>query len=199
MAYTPTVEEIKNLREMTDAPMMECRKVLVQAGGDVQRAKALLLERGAVQGQKRAERAANEGLVVSYIHSGGKIGSLVEVNSETDFVARNPKFAELARDIAMHVAAMSPRYIERTQVPEDEIARLRNELRAEVPGNKPPEIADKIVEGRLNKWFEEHCLYEQSFVKNDEITVAELINGAMGSLGERIRVRRFAKFALGEE
>jgi elongation factor Ts len=199
MAYTPTAEEIRNLRELTDAPIMDCRKVLVQAGGDVTRAKALLLERGVIAAQKKAERTANEGLVTSYIHSGNKIGVLVEVNSETDFVARNPKFAELARDIAMHIAAMSPKYIERTQVPLDVVDRVRDELRSEVPPGKPAEIAEKIVEGRLNKWFEETCLLDQAFVKNDEITVADLINAAIGSLGERIRVRRFAKFALGEE
>ena len=199
MAYTPTAEEIKNLREMTDAPIMDCRKVLVQAGGDVTRARALLLERGAVQAQKKAERVANEGLVTSYIHAGGKIGVLVEVNSETDFVARNPKFAELTRDIAMHIAAMSPKYIERTQVPHDVVERVREQLHAEVPPGKPPEIAEKIVEGKLNKWFEETCLLDQAFVKNDEMSVADVINAAIGALGERIRVRRFAKFALGEE
>ncbi len=199
MAYTPTAEEIKSLREMTDAPIMDCRKVLVQAGGDVTRAKVLLLERGAIAAQKKAERAVNEGLVTSYIHTGGKIGVLVEVNSETDFVARNPKFVELARDIAMHIAAMSPKYIERTQIPPEEVERVRGELRAQVPPGKPREIAEKIVEGKLNKWYEETCLLDQAFVKNDEISVADLINGAIGSLGERIRVRRFAKFALGEE
>jgi elongation factor Ts len=199
MAYTPTAEEIRNLREMTDAPIIDCRKVLVQAGGDVTRARALLLERGAVQAQKKAERTANEGLVASYIHTGGKIGVLVEVNSETDFVARNPKFAELARDIAMHVAAMSPKYIERTQVPPEEVERMRARLRSEVPPGKPAEIAEKIVEGKLNKWFEETCLLDQAFVKNDEMSVADVVNAAIGTLGERIRVRRFAKFALGEE
>ncbi len=199
MAYTPTAEEIKSLREMTDAPIMDCRKVLVQAGGDVTRAKVLLLERGAIAAQKKAERAVNEGLVTSYIHTGGKIGVLVEVNSETDFVARNPKFVELARDIAMHIAAMSPKYIERTQIPPEEVERVRGELRAQVPPGKLREIAEKIVEGKLNKWYEETCLLDQAFVKNDEISVADLINGAIGSLGERIRVRRFAKFALGEE
>lgn len=198
MSYRPTAEEIKSLRELTDAPMMECRKVLVQAGGDVQRARALLLERGAAQAQKKAERVANEGVVASYIHSGGKIGVLVEVNSETDFVARNPKFTELARDLAMHIAAMSPKYIERTQVPDEEVARVRGELRMQVPANKPAEIAEKIVEGKLNKWYEETCLLDQAFVKNDEISVGDLINNAVGTLGERIRVRRFAKFALGE-
>lgn len=184
---------------MTDAPIMDCRSVLVEARGDVGRAKSLLLERGAAHAQKKAERTANEGVIASYIHAGGKIGVLVEVNSETDFVARNPKFAELSRDIAMHIAAMSPAYVDRAQVPPEVVDRLRSELRSEVPGNKPKEIADKIVDGRLNKWYEETCLLDQPFVKNDEVTVADLINAAIGSLGERIRVRRFAKFALGDE
>jgi len=199
MAYQPKAEEIKNLRELTDAPMMDCRRALVEADGDVDRAKQLLLERGAAQAEKKAERAANEGVVASYIHAGGKIGVLVEVNSETDFVARNPKFAELARDVAMHIAAMSPTYVERADVPEEVVSRVREELRAGVPPNKPKDVADKIVEGKLNKWYEESVLLDQPFVKDDELTVADRINAAVGALGEKIRVRRFAKFALGEE
>ena len=197
--YQPKTEEIKNLRELTDAPMMDCRKALVEAEGDTAKAKELLLERGAAQAQKKAERAANEGVVASYIHAGGKIGVLVEVNSETDFVARNPKFAELARDVAMHIAAMSPRYVDRASVPDDVVRGVREELRAGVPPNKPPEVAEKIVEGKLNKWFEESVLLDQPFVKDDEMTVADRINAAVGALGENIRVRSFAKFALGEE
>jgi len=199
MAYQPKAEEIKHLREMTDAPMMDCRRVLVEANGDTDRARQLLLERGAAQAQKKAERVANEGVVASYIHAGGKIGVLVEVNSETDFVARSQKFAELARDVAMHIAAMSPKYVDRSNVPPDVVNRLREELRAGVPANKPPEIVEKIVEGKLNKWYEESVLLEQPFVKDDEITVGDRINAAIGALGENIRIRRFAKFALGEE
>ncbi len=199
MAYQPKAEEIKRLREITDAPMMDCRKALAEANGDADRARQLLLERGAAQAQKKAERAANEGLVASYIHTGGKIGVLVEVNSETDFVARSPKFAELTRDVAMHIAAMSPKYIDRATVPAEVVERVREELRAGVPANKPREVAEKIVEGKLNKWYEESVLLEQRFVKDDEMTVADRINAAVGALGENIRVRRFAKFALGEE
>jgi elongation factor Ts len=198
MSYQPKAEEIKALREDTSAPMMDCRKALVEAAGDFAKAKALLLERGAAQAAKRAERAANEGMVASYIHAGGKIGVLVEVNSETDFVARNPKFGELSRDIAMHIAAMSPQYLDRESVPSDVVEAARSEFRASVPPNKPPEVADKIVEGKLNKWYEERCLLDQAFVKDDSISVGELINGAIGALGEKIRVRRFAKYALGE-
>ncbi|HZZ00646.1 MAG TPA: translation elongation factor Ts [Candidatus Baltobacteraceae bacterium] len=196
--YQPKAEEIKALREDTSAPMMDCRKALVDATGDMAKAKALLLERGAAQAAKKAERVANEGTVASYIHAGGKIGVLVEVNSETDFVARNPRFAELARDIAMHVAAMSPQYLDRESVPSEVIDRAQAEFRANVPAGKPPEVAEKIVEGKLNKWFEEHCLLDQAFVKDDSMTVNDLINGAIGTLGEKIRVRRFTKYALGE-
>ena len=198
MSYQPKAEEIKALREETSAPMMDCRKALVDAAGDMAKAKTLLLERGAAQAAKKAERVANEGTVASYIHAGGKIGVLVEVNSETDFVARNPRFTELARDIAMHVAAMSPQYLDRESVPSDVIDQARAEFRANVPAGKPPEVAEKIVEGKLNKWFEEHCLLDQAFVKDDSMTVADLINGAIGALGEKIRVRRFTKYALGE-
>jgi elongation factor Ts len=198
ISYQPRPEEIKALREETSAPMMDCRQALIDAAGDVARAKALLLERGAASAAKKAERTADEGLVTSYIHSGGKIGVLVELNSETDFVARNPKFGELSRDIAMHVAAMSPQYLDRDSVPVEVIERLREEFRASAPSGKPPEVAQRIVEGKLAKWYEEHCLLEQAFVKDDSISIGDLIARSVGSLGERIRVRRFTRYALGE-
>lgn len=198
ISYQPKPEEIKALREETSAPMLDCRRALLDAAGDVERAKALLLERGAAQAAKKAERAADEGLVTSYIHSGGKIGVLVEVNSETDFVARNPKFVELSRDIAMHIAAMSPGYLDRESVPGDVVDSLRSEFRGSVPAGKPPEIAEKIVEGKLAKWFEEHCLLDQAFVKDDTVSVRDVIARAVGALGEKIRVRRFIRYALGQ-
>ena len=132
------------------------------------------------------------------MHAGGKIGVLVEVNSETDFVARNPQFAELARDIAMHVAAMSPQYLDRESVPADVVERLRAEFAAAIPAGKPPEVGEKIVAGKLNKWFEEHCLLDQAFVKDDSLTIGDLVHRSIGALGEKIRVRRFARYALGE-
>jgi elongation factor Ts len=197
-SYQPKADEIKALREETSAPMLDCRKALVEASGDVQKAKALLLERGAAAAVKKADRVANEGTVASYVHAGGKIGVLVEVNSETDFVARNPKFQELARDIAMHVAAMSPQYLDRASVPPEAVDAAKAEFRAAVPAGKPPEVADRIVEGKLNKWYEERCLLDQAFVKDDTLSVGDLINAATGSLGEKIGVRRFTKYALGE-
>jgi elongation factor Ts len=198
ISYQPKPEEIKALREETSAPMLDCRRALVDAAGDVDRAKALLLERGAAQAAKKAERTADEGVVTGYIHPGGKIGVLVEVNSETDFVARNPKFGELSRDIAMHIAAMAPKYLDRESVPSELVERLRAEFREGVPADKPPEIAERIVEGKLAKWFEEHCLLDQAFVKDDTMSVGELIYRSVGALGEKIRVRRFARYALGE-
>jgi elongation factor Ts len=198
ISYQPKPEEIKALREETSAPMMDCRQALLDAAGDVERAKALLLERGAAQAAKKAERTADEGIVASYIHPGGKIGVLVEVNSETDFVARNPKFAELSRDIAMHIAAMSPQYLDRDSVPADVVARMRDEFRATLPSGKSPEVSERIVEGKLTKWFEEHCLLEQAFVKDDSMSISELIYRSIGALGEKIRVRRFTRYALGD-
>ncbi len=179
--------------------MMECKKALAEANGDFEKAKTVLQERGAAQAQKKAERVANEGLIASYIHAGGKIGVLVEINSETDFVARNPKFGELTRDVAMHIAAMSPRYIDRESVPAEAVEQVRADFAAAVPPGKPPEVAKKIIEGKLNKWFEEHCLLDQPFVKDDSISVGDLINSVVGVLGEKIKVRRFMKYALGDQ
>jgi len=196
--YKPNAEEIKKLREDTQAPMMDCRKALLEAGGDYDKAKKVLIERGQANLEKKAERTANEGMVVSYIHAGGKIGVLVEVNSETDFVARNPKFGELARDIAMHIAAMSPEYIDRESVPADVVNGVREELSKNVPPGKPADVVQKIIDGKLNKWYEEHVLLDQPFVKDDSVTITEFIGGVVGVLGERIRVRRFVKYALGD-
>jgi len=198
VAYQPTAGDIKKLRESTDAPVMDCKKALAEAAGDFEKAREFLLARGAAQAQKKADRAANEGLIASYIHAGGKIGVLVEVNTETDFVARNPKFNELARDIAMHVAAMSPLYVDRESVPSETVEEVRKELAASVPPGKPAEIAQKIVEGKLNKWFEEHCLLDQPFVRDDTMSVGDMINRTVGVLGEKIKVRRFMKYALGD-
>ena len=196
--YQPRPEEIKALRDKVQAPMMDCRNALIEANGDTEQAQRLLLERGQAQAAKKAERTANEGLVTSYIHAGGKIGVLVELNSETDFVARSEKFNTLARDIAMHIAAMSPLYIDRESVPADVLTAKRDEFAEEVPADKSPEIARRIVDGKLRRWYEETCLIDQPFVKDDTVTVGELIGGAVGVLGERIVVRRFARFALGD-
>ncbi|MGH7660248.1 MAG: translation elongation factor Ts [Vulcanimicrobiaceae bacterium] len=197
--YKPTTDEIKRLREDTSAGMIDCRNALVKCGGDYESAKRQLIEQGIARAEKKAERVANEGTVASYIHAGGKIGVLVEINCETDFVARNERFVELGRDVAMHIAAMRPAYLDRDSVPESIIDEQKAEFAKSVPPGKPPGVAEKIVEGKLGKWFEEHCLLDQQFVKNDEVTVGELVSGVSGVLGEKIRVRRFVRYALGEE
>ncbi len=179
--------------------MIDCRNALVRANGDYDVAKRELSELGQSRAAKKTERIANEGSIGSYIHAGGKIGALVELNCETDFVAHcNSPFAELVKDIAMHVAAMSPQYVSREQVPADVVAAQRDELRKTAPQDKSPEVLERIVEGKLNKWYEEHVLLDQPFIKNDEQTIGELIGSVVGVLGEKIAVRRFAKFALGE-
>jgi elongation factor Ts len=196
--YKPTADDVKRLREVTGAGMIDCRNALVTSEGDLAKAKTLLQEQGQAKAEKKAERSANEGLVGSYIHTGGKVGVLVEINCETDFVARNDKFKDLVRDVAMHIAAMPAAYLTREDVPADKVAELRAEFVKTVPEGKPPAVAEKIVEGKLNKWFEDHVVLEQSFVKDDSVTVGELVNSVSGVLGEKMSVRRFAKFALGE-
>ncbi|HTV72639.1 MAG TPA: translation elongation factor Ts [Candidatus Acidoferrales bacterium] len=196
--YKPPADLVRRLREETGVGMIDCRNALVKAAGDYDAAKRELSELGAAKAAKKQERAANEGLVGSYIHAGGKIGVLVEVNCETDFVARNERFRELVRDIAMHVAAMSPQYLDRGDVPAQTIEDVKLELRKSVPPGKPDNVVEKIVEGKLNKWYEERVLLDQPFIKDDEQTIGELIASLIGVLGEKIAVRRFAKFALGE-
>jgi len=195
--YKPTADEIKRLRDDTGAGMMDCRAALVGANGSYDAAKKNLVEQGVSKVAKKADRAANEGLVGSYIHVGGKIGVLVEINCETDFVARNERFAELVRDVAMHIAAMPVKYVSRDQVPEAELEPLRAEFKKAAEG-KPANVIDRIVDGKLNKWFEENVLLDQPFIKDDDQSVGELIAKVVGVLGEKIAVSRFAKFALGD-
>jgi elongation factor Ts len=199
MSYKPSADEVKRLRDDTGAGMIDCRNALLRANGDHDAAKRELSELGQSRAAKKQERVAKEGLVLSYIHHNDKAGVLVEINCETDFVARADRFRELARDVAQHIFAMSPAYIDRESVPADVLDEVRAKLATEVPEGKPPAVIEKIIAGRLNKWFEEHVLLDQPFVKDDEQTVGELIGSVVGVLGEKIAVRRFAKFALGEE
>jgi len=196
-SYKPSADEIKRLRGETGAGMMDCRAALVSANGGYDSARKDLIDQGMAKAAKKADRSAKEGLVGSYIHVGGKIGVLLEINCETDFVARNERFPELVRDVAMHIAAMPVKYVSRDQVPETDVAALRAEF-AQAAQGKPPQVVERIVEGKLNKWFEENVLLDQPFIKNDDQTVGELIGSVVGVLGEKIEVRRFAKFALGE-
>lgn len=199
MSIAISAQAVKELRERTGAGMMECKAALTEAGGDTEAAIDILRARGAAKAAKRAEREAREGAVGSYIHMGGKIGVLVEVNCETDFVARNDAFQALVRDVAMHIAAASPVAIRREDFPADLVERERNVYREQMKeSGKPEQIWDKIVDGKLEKFFAEQALLEQPFVKNPDLTVGQLITEASSKTGEKIEVRRFTRFALGE-
>ena len=194
-----TAQDVKELRERTGAGMMECKAALTDAGGDMEKAIDLLRAKGAAKVAKRSAREASEGAVGSYVHMGGKIGVLVEVNCETDFVARNEEFQQLVRDIAMHIAATSPAAVRREDISPELVERERGVYREQMrESGKPEQIWDKIVEGKLDKFYQESTLLEQPFVKNPDITVGDLVTQASARTGENIVVRRFARFALGE-
>ena len=194
-----TMQMVKELRERTGAPMMQVKNVLVETGGDMDKAIELLRTKGLAAAAKKAGRTTAEGAVGSYIHAGGKIGVLVEVNCETDFVARTEDFQQLVRDIAMHIAAADPRYVRREEVTGDHLDAERRIYRQQaLDEGKPEKIVDRIVEGRVEKFYGQAVLLEQPFVKNPDQTVAEMIAEKVGKIGENIQVRRFARFVLGE-
>jgi elongation factor Ts len=196
---TITADAVKELRERTGAGMMDCKNALVEADGDVEKAVSLLRERGLAAAAKKAGREAREGVVSSYIHAGGKLGALIEVNCETDFVARTDEFQKLVRDLAMQVVALSPLYVDIERIPEDALAAKKAELAAsDAVTGKPAEIQERIVEGQLKKWYQEVCLYEQPF-RDEDRAVKDLVTEAISRIGENIRVRRFTRYALGEE
>jgi elongation factor Ts len=197
---TITAEQVKELRDRTGAGMMECKKALTDAAGDVAKAVDLLRKAGAARAGARAERAASEGLVESYIHPGNRVGVLIEVNSETDFVARTPEFGELVRNLAMQVAAAGAEYVRREDVPAERVAKEREIYAAQLEGQgKPDAIVQKIVDGKLEKFFGEVCLLEQPYIRDDQVLVKDLVVQAAGKTGENIVVRRFARFRLGQE
>jgi elongation factor Ts len=190
---------IKELRERTSAGFMDCKRALEEAGGDLEQAVVLLRERGQAAAAKKAGRDAREGLVASYIHAGGRLGVLIEVNCETDFVARNEDFQRLVRDLAMQVAGLAPEYPTVESIPAEVTERKKTELMAdESMLSKPEAIREKIVEGQLRKWHQQVVLYEQPF-RDSEQTVGQLITEAIATIGENIRVRRFTRYQLGEE
>lgn len=200
MAQTITPQMIKELRERTQAGMMDCKRALEETGGDMDKAVAYLREKGIAAAAKKAGRVAAEGVVESYIHPGGRIGVLIEVNCETDFVAMNEAFKQLARDLAMQVAAARPLYVSREDVPESVLEEERRILRAAALNEgKPEHIVDKIVTGRIEKYLEEVCLVEQPFIKDPDKKVGDLIQEQIATLGENITVRRFARFERGED
>ena len=190
---------VKELRERTGAGFNDCRNALSQAGGDLEEAINVLRKKGQAAAQKKAQRAATEGLVGHYIHAGGKIGVLVEVNCESDFVARTEDFQRLCHDIAMHVAALDPRFVRREEVTPEILDREREIYREQARASgKPDPIIEKIVSGKMEKFYEESCLYEQHFIKDESITVRDLINQMISKLGENISVRRFVRLKVGE-
>ncbi|PYU93506.1 MAG: translation elongation factor Ts [Acidobacteria bacterium] len=194
-------EHVRKLREMTGAPMMECKKALEEANGDPELAFTILRKRGQASAAKKAGRTAAEGLVGYYIHPGSKIGVIVEVNCETDFVARTDEFQQLAHDLAMQICAAAPRFIRKEDVTPDVLEQERAILRDQAASSgKPPEKLDQIVEGKLRKFFEENCLYEQHFIKDPAgtLTVRELITSKIAKFGENITVRRYSRFKVGE-
>jgi elongation factor Ts len=194
-----SMELIKELRERTGAGMLDCKKALAENGNDVEKSIDWLRSKGIAKAAKKAGRAATEGMVYSYIHAGGKIGVLVEVNCETDFVTKTERFQALVNDIALHIAASAPTVVSRDDLSADDIARERAVQKERVlDEGKPEHIADKIVDGRMSKYFEEVVLLEQKFVKDDSKTVKEMVSEAIATIGENIQVRRFTRYVLGE-
>jgi len=190
---------VKELRERTGAGMMDCKKALVTTDGDIEKAIDELRTKGLAKAAKKTGRIASEGIVSSYIHGGGRIGVLVEVNCETDFVAKTDEFKQLAYDIAMQIAASSPSFVKREEVPEDIINHEKLVLKAQaLEEGKPEKIVEKMVEGRLEKYYKENCLLEQPFIKDPDKTVEQLVNENIAKIGENISIRRFARFEVGE-
>lgn len=190
---------VNELRQKTNAGVMECKKALEEANGDLKKAEDILRVRGQEKAAKKGDRVTKEGQIVSYIHAGGKIGVMLELNCETDFVARNQQFQELGRDIAMQIAAMNPKFLTRESVPADVLAReqaLQKEEAAKT--GKPANVLDRIVQGKLEKWYEANCLIEMAYIKDDKLKIKDLITSTVAKVGENIGVRRFARFAIGE-
>src|SRR6267143_4591098 len=190
---------VKELRERTNAGFSDCRAALVEAGGDIEKAISVLRKKGQAAAAKKAQREASEGLVGSYIHAGGKIGVLVELNCESDFVARTDAFQQLSHEIAMHVAALDPRYVRREEVTPEMLEKEREIYRAQaLATGKPEPVVEKIVAGKMEKFYEDNCLYEQHYIKDEGTTIREIVASAVAKLGENISIKRFARFKVGE-
>jgi len=188
---------VKKLREKTNAGFMDCKRALGEAGGDLEKAETILRTKGIASAGRKASRTTKEGIVASYIHLQGKVGVLVEVNCETDFVAKNENFRDFVKDITLHVAAAHPQYVSRDQVPAKIVEAERSIYQAQVTG-KPPHVVDKIVDGKLDKFFSTVCLMEQGFIKNPDQTINDLVKSKIAELGENIVIRRFTRYLVGE-
>ncbi len=194
-----TAAQVKELREATGVGMMECKKALTECDGNMEKAMEWLRKKGIASAEKKAGRVAAEGVVESYIHMGGRIGVLIEVNCETDFVAKTPEFKSFVRDIAMHIAAANPSFLDRTEVPNEILDKEREILRAQALNEgKPEKIVDRMVEGRVEKFYKENCLVDQPFVKNPDMTIAQYVNERIQQTGENIKIRRFVRYEMGE-
>jgi elongation factor Ts len=194
-----TSDRVKELRDKTGAGMMDCKRALAESGGNLEKAIEILRKKGAATAEKRADRAANQGLIEAYIHAGGRIGSIVELNCETDFVAKTDDFHTLARDIAMQIAAMNPRFIGRDNVPKETVEAELDIYRTQARNEKKPEqVVEKIATGKLDKFYQEYCLIEQTFIKDSGKTIKDLMLDMMSKTGEKISIRRFKRFHLGE-
>ena len=199
-----SADQVKRLREQTNAGMMECKKALVESAGDFEKAIAILRKKGAATAMKKSSREARDGTIGSYIHLGGKVGVLIEVNCETDFVAKNEKFRDFVKDVTLHIAAASPQFVTREQVPASLVDKEKEILMGQIandPKNakKPKEILEKIVDGRIDKFYSTICLMEQSFVKNPDLLIRDLLTQKIQEIGENIVIRRFVRFQVGEE
>jgi elongation factor Ts len=197
MAITAAL--VKELREKTSAGMMDCKKALTETNGDFDKAVDWLRTKGLSKAAKKSDRVAAEGLVGSYIHAGGRIGVLIEVNSETDFVSRNEEFQGFVRDVAMHIAAMNPSYLKIEEIPSEDVEKEKEVLKAKaIEEGKKPEFLDKILDGQIKKWAAENCLMDQKFVKNPDKTISEALTDLIAKIGENIVIRRFMRFELGD-
>ena len=194
-----SASDVKTLREMTGVGMMDCKKALTEADGNLDRAVEILREKGIASATKKGGRIAAEGIVESYIHMGGKIGVLIEVNCETDFVAKTPEFKSFVRDVAMHVAAANPQYLSREEVPADVLEKEREILRAQARNEgKPEKIIERMVEGRVEKFYKDNCLLDQQFVKDPDMTIAQYVTDRIQKPGENVKIRRFVRYEMGE-
>lgn len=193
-----TAKIVMALREKTNAGMMECKAALKEADGDLEKAETILRKKGTIKAEKKADRQTKEGIISSYIHMAGRIGVLIEVNCETDFVARNENFQAFVKDLSLHIAAANPKFLAREEIPESLIAKER-EIAADQVKGKPEAIAEKIIQGKIDKIFSEQCLLEQAFIKNPDQTIGDYVKGKISELGENLVVRRFVRWAVGED
>ena len=193
-----TTEMIKQLRELTGAGVLDCKKALEETNGDFEAASEILKQKGLAAAAKKVDRDAGDGLVEAYIHAGSKLGVLVEINCETDFVARTEEFQAFCHDVAMQIAAASPSWVSRSDVPKEVLAEQKDAILAEMAGeNKPEHVMERIMEGKLAKFYQENCLLDQAFIKDDEKTIQQLLTGTIAKLGENIVIKRFARFQIG--